>query len=377
MRTGRLLLAITCLFMVVLSATPAFAYQDEVTDLTKIPMVRGGTPPNPMPCNYCHGSGSTTASPPSAADRVSGPHGGYITSTSKCMACHGLHNASPDNALLLPAATVKATCEVCHDGTGGQGVYGTVKARTGLNPASQHRIDVTASVPGGDASTGGTVTRTFTGAYKYLSCDDCHSPHGAGVVNAFAGDRARSATDGVVANTVTSTRILKKLPTTATTAVTEYGSDWCGGCHKGRLSGSGMPNNHPVESSLRLPTAGSMFYYNNVSRVTGTRVSTTQLGTMGHTNNGYVMPDPRTTDQTGHTPICQQCHEDARHVGDVASYPRQIDTTEVFNITQVDGLATTDSPRFQNFPHESPNLKFLVETNDDLCLNCHNTMILP
>ncbi len=29
------------------------------------------------------------------------------------------------------------------------------------------------------------------------------------------------------------------------------------------------------------------------------------------------------------------------------------------------------NPRFQNFPHETQNAHFLVETNDDLCLNCH------
>jgi len=37
----------------------------------------------------------------------------------------------------------------------------------------------------------------------------------------------------------------------------------------------------------------------------------------------------------------------------------------------VDGWAEGDNPRYQVFPHESDNPSFLVETDDDLCLNCH------
>jgi hypothetical protein len=67
--------------------------------------------------------------------------------------------------------------------------------------------------------------------------------------------------------------------------------------------------------------------------------------------------------------MCQQCHEDARHVGDVTL--RTVDTTEVFDITALDGSAAGDNPRFQVFPHESDNDAFLIETDNDLCLNCH------
>jgi Doubled CXXCH motif (Paired_CXXCH_1) len=41
------------------------------------------------------------------------------------------------------------------------------------------------------------------------------------------------------------------------------------------------------------------------------------------------------------------------------------------------GDAGTDNPPFQNFPHETVNAKMLVETNDDLCLNCHPADKLP
>ena len=37
----------------------------------------------------------------------------------------------------------------------------------------------------------------------------------------------------------------------------------------------------------------------------------------------------------------------------------------------------TVNPTFQNFPHETENPNMLVETNDDLCLNCHPATALP
>ena len=36
-----------------------------------------------------------------------------------------------------------------------------------------------------------------------------------------------------------------------------------------------------------------------------------------------------------------------------------------------------DNPMFQNFPHETVNANMLVETYDDLCINCHPATELP
>lgn len=374
MTTARALIIGLVVAAMVSIAAPAFAYSSEATAemIESLPMMRSyladpddpesWTYPDPeTDCYICHGT--------QAADEPSGPHGGYLTSTNKCAVCHAVHTAPADGVLLLPAATIKDTCETCHDGTAGYGVYGAIEAR-GLTVASAHRVvdttePTTTSIPGGDGGTGGARSATFSGPGENLTCSDCHSPHGGNVVEAFTGDRARSSID----TAVTSTRLLKRRPTSASAEVDVYGSDWCGGCHQGRLSGSHEVANHPVDSSV-TQTQTVPFYYDNIVRITGPLVSTVETGTLGRNNFGYVMPDePRSSLQDGRYPICQQCHEDARNVGDVS--PRQIDTTEVYSVTATDGVAAGDNPRFQVFPHESQNARLMIETDDDLCLNCH------
>ncbi len=88
-------------------------------------------------------------------DNYAGPHGDYQTTSSKCDSCHSVHNAPAGSTMLLPGATVVSTCETCHDGTGGYGVYGAILAVTGVAPSSGHGIETTNVVPGGDAATGG------------------------------------------------------------------------------------------------------------------------------------------------------------------------------------------------------------------------------
>ena len=80
------------------------------------------------------------------------------------------------------------------------------------------------------------------------------------------------------------------------------------------------------------------------------------------TNAGYLMPYPRTTGaggQSGHGPICQQCHEDARNVGTLST--DGLATAAAFQSsvpswTAPDGWNSTDNPRFQTFPHETAGL---------------------
>jgi predicted CXXCH cytochrome family protein len=352
-----------------------------------------------QPCADCHGDEPGGAAEGYDQGNFQGPHGGYTTGTTKCSNCHTVHMAA-SNLVLLPEPTIVATCFSCHDGTGGWGVYGTIEARTGSAPGGGHSYEQTSAIPGGDGTTGGTSTRAFKGPGGTLICTDCHSPHGADTVAAFKGDRRRLRYDHP---SITSDRILKREPTGATTATAEYGSDWCASCHNGRTSG-GMVMNHPVDSSLETSTP---FTYRNVAVLASEDPTSATImsslggiyapgGTFAHDwpadvdptgNRGYLMPYPRTTEQAGHAPICQQCHEDSRDVGSLVGDGDIGDATPTL-VAKGDGVdwdsgpstwtaSPTDNPYFQNFPHETQNDFMLVEQDDDLCFNCHPVSVLP
>ena len=337
----------------------------------------GSVPSSVTACTACH---STTAGSPTTGTvdvTRGGPHGGYTTTSSKCAVCHSVHQAAANK--LLPAATASAACATCHDGTGGNGVYGVIAAR-GLTVAARHRIDVTNVVPGGDGTTGGSATQTFGGPGGTMSCDDCHSPHGSNVVTPFTTDRLRTAsyesTWNAGVRSYTSSALLKQQPGSYKGApITEYGSNWCGSCHLGRIAHNmGSAFNHPVESTA---TAATPYVYRNVPQLSAdTSTGVTVLGAMGRTNRGYLMLLPRAAAQAGHPPICQQCHGDPRNVGSLAPDGATAKAAP-FTVTTPTGATAGDNPRFQVFPHESTATAFMVESNDDLCTNCHTTMSLP
>lgn len=332
-------------------------------------------------CEYCHREEWPYF------DTRQGPHGNYSTSTDKCEICHTVHVA-PSSRKLLPAVTITDTCYTCHDGTSGRGVYGAL-ARWGIPVGATHRIDATDVIPGGDAATGGEATPTvpFTGVNQTLGCGDCHTPHDAQSVTPFRGERIRFHSDELTYGAPTknwrTSHLLRQQPTGAPAPVTDYGSDWCAGCHAGRPSG-GAVHNHPVDSS---DTQATPYTYDNLPIVENDTSLVTVMGNMGllgattpgliwH-NRGFVMPSPRTPLQSGHFPICQQCHEDARNVGE----PGAVNPAGVYRYgdgrQDESGGGTIDIPRFQTFPHEGVNQAFLVETYDTLCLNCHPASGLP
>jgi predicted CXXCH cytochrome family protein len=274
-----------------------------------------------------------------------GPHGYYRSDTNKCRMCHTVHKAPSTSALMLPAATIEATCFSCHDNTGAKGVYSAIKARNGSVVAS-HSIDSTTNVPGG----------SFDLAAR-LSCPSCHSVHRATTVAPFRTDRAVSMLGGAK----TSNALLRDdVGGKPRGTYTKYGADWCAGCHDQRHSGGSIVN-HPTEASKTLDPAWVGFDYGKVPSVKGVADQSTETTGLGRSNFGYVMPSPRTTAQAGHDPICQQCHEDARDVG-------------------VPGAAVAFSPTNPidySFPHQGTTVHLVVEEHDDLCMNCHPVAQLP
>lgn len=359
------LLVAAAFVAVLLVASPAFAF-DETTSTAPVVW-------DAAHCEYCHSPWPDAA----FGSDPYGVHAGYTATTYKCTACHSVHQANPAGFALLPRTTITDDCNCCHDGTGGQGVYGVIKARTNVAPASAHRTETATLVPGGDATTGGSKTMAFAGVNGTLTCTDCHSPHGAGTVAPYQGDRVRSVFG--IQNYV-STKLLRQSPGNATSTVTEYGSDWCLACHKGRSS-AGPVHNHPAES---VATTTTPYIYRNLPVLANWSVTrATVLGQMGFNNRGFLMPYPRTTGaggQAGHLPICQQCHADPRNPG-VLNNDGTAQAT-MYSVTAPswgvpDGANAADNPRFQVFPHEATSTAMLVQQNDDLCLNCHPAGQLP
>jgi hypothetical protein len=161
--------------------------------------------------------------------------------------------------------------------------------------------------------------------------------------------------------------------------VSAYGSNWCGGCHAGRV-GNSVTHNHPVETTANTPTYdyGNLWRISTSSSPTSTPATTSvsQLGPLGGNNNGYLIVTPRPWGGIIHYPICQQCHADPRFVGNLDATGASA-KPGTYTVTAADGLGANDNPRVQVFPHESTSTAFLVEQADDLCTNCHAPGSLP
>ncbi|PKQ29965.1 MAG: hypothetical protein CVT60_02690 [Actinobacteria bacterium HGW-Actinobacteria-10] len=119
---------------------------------------------------------------------VSGPHGGYTTSTNKCQDCHSTHYAKGDY-MLLRANKREDACAFCHGGGGG----------STINIQMDNSYDANGAVTGNNRGMGTGHTLGYSGnapadiqpAYSAtggFACFDCHTPHGnsARILTTFA-----------------------------------------------------------------------------------------------------------------------------------------------------------------------------------------------
>jgi hypothetical protein len=292
----------------------------------------------------------------------------------KCGLCHSVHTSLAPSVYLLSAATVSGSCLSCHDGTGATvGVYATIEAHDPAGATAvkaEHSVDVTNVIPGGSTALAGN-----------MGCSNCHSVHGANTVAPFMRDSGFSGTTfvGGAGQPVVSDCLLRNDVNGTVGEYPEYGALWCASCHDERHSNSDVVN-HPVDGdsawgygdvvSTLLPT--SWYDYPFGATATG----------MGRTNGGYVMAPVTVTDGDGRvearrSPMCQQCHEDARDV----MQPFQGDYTHR-GVTDpldpaYDPWLAPINPQYLTFPHQTTNANMVVETGDDLCLNCHELNTLP
>jgi predicted CXXCH cytochrome family protein len=322
-------------------------------------------------CSDCHGRNAT-----GGRSAYTGPHGGYTDLTDKCGSCHDVHEAVSTNKL-LPAATVFEVCNTCHDlsyqtsgNEGGHGVYGAIRAR-GQVALSRHNIygyNNTDTAPS-DGSTGYADVSLIPGSNnslpETLTCTSCHTPHGNTEIAAFKSERVRrNSSSGTFDVSQTTNKLLRDdfdLDSGNVAGYTNYGSSWCAACHNRRHDEAPLVNNHPTDNTapyLDAAQAGSPSV-GNTSTAWHTWVSGDATFPAGR-QAGWSREATE-----GWQPICQQCHYNSR------------DVESPYSITSADGTVTTDNPQFQTYPHETDTQWLLVETGDDLCLNCHSTTALP
>ena len=141
-----------------------------------------------------------------ATGYLSGPHGGYTTTTNKCQDCHSTHYAA-GSFMLLRANNREAACDYCHGGGGGstvnimmdndyvnysEGYYldGAVEATTGAGYGTGHTL-------GYDGYAPVDINPAYTAADGF-ACFDCHSPHGnsARIMTTFANPGRHFAAPG-------------------------------------------------------------------------------------------------------------------------------------------------------------------------------------
>ncbi|HEX3033494.1 MAG TPA: hypothetical protein VHS59_14880, partial [Bacillota bacterium] len=205
------------------------------------------------------------------------------------------------NEQLLPGQSLTAACNYCHDltqskdgpynMTGGftagaahrvvdlNGTWGFTDSEGHVNDNSTTQTQSIYLIPGGNDldGTAGEI-KTFEVKYDndysdgsqgrlsgdYFTCDSCHTPHGVNVVNPYLGESAVKTSKIQVSAGVyelrlyMTTRLLKNYPNGMLTyqsenkiKATEYGSQWCLGCHNGRDALGTADHNHPVNEELK------------------------------------------------------------------------------------------------------------------------------
>ena len=154
---------------------------------------------------------------------VGNPHGGYLSSSTKCGVCHAVHGAATGGEALLQSSKANS-CTYCHITSG---LYKTVY----LGLSSNYSVAV--NLPDAHNTVGGATLYSGT-----VGCPDCHTVHGAGAV----------AVSGAGTTAVTSADNLRNLFTDArgasfrairgagyaayyTAANATTMTQWCSQCH--------------------------------------------------------------------------------------------------------------------------------------------------
>ena len=372
MRIGtRAIVVVVAVCVFVITAGAAYA-----ADPPYIPLDRTDHPGVVAGCDPCHYADSHTD--PSWGPAVNGndefykygPHGYYFNTTNRCVYCHTMHEAEaivqfqPSVAQTYTSFgttargsaavdTISELCFACHDNTGKGGVYSQL-ASLGYAVGAEHSVELTSPVPGSNLPD------------MHLSCTDCHTPHNrSDIPGQWLSFSPRKKGAIIGGDEEETNRMLRDdVGGKPKRTYTNYGGGWCAGCHDRRHSAAPSVNNHPTVENTYTAYTGAANGFNEPEL--GIFIFDSQSPNTYEVAQGWagrISPRPS-------APRCQQCHENTMDVeGD---YEGNQEGYYSNGTRRINGVVVGDS-----FPHQTTGAKLLVETGDDLCLNCHSTSSLP
>ena len=276
------------------------------------------------------------------------PHGGFNANSNRCRVCHAVHLANSDSWRLLGSDDSLDPCKACHADSGltKKRPYGPKD----YAPLGEHTLGAT-DIPDS------TATLTLdTG----LSCNTCHSVHGAGDIDGVNYDAGTGTTGW-------NTRLLRLNPNSDSTDLAggfpgaasgndtseKVQTNFCADCH----------NNNPAWDTTSDDSGRS----NNRSHVQGTSADGTLSVNGTDTQVAGFAGDGSQTTEDG----CRSCHS----------------ATSAGNSVSALGAQTATASAF---PHQSEGSKFLfdiyngdvsgdstndpnrvLEGMDEVCGKCH------
>lgn len=252
------------------------------------------------------------------------PHGGYTTTTAKCVVCHAVHNADPFGELLLRGSVANA-CEYCHVGGGGgytQVYGGDSNNYVGTDYDNAHNSWVVGSTNYG------------------VKCTDCHQVHGAN--NAMTSNPYLTSKILVGGKTFSGTNYdpFAQAPLSTDSSDTAL-TKWCTACHDSSLGVGYNYYNGPDWAGGTPDTSGMP--YNASSHVMTDDYAT------------YQFPDG-TTGQVAWagSAQCASCHSSGYRT---AAWPHFTPGAR-FLVTAASAASATPAPATN-------------PSTDGVCLRCH------
>lgn len=208
-----------------------------------------------------------------------GPHDSYVSTGDECEMCHSPHQAGVGgSSYKLTRATSKDdTCDYCHIGAGAKTVLTVYPdGKTGQNG---HEIEpFTGGIPDSDNGAGGVLTLPD----DRLTCTNCHSVHGANLVNA------------------PQKRVLLKADPAGNGGVANSMNAYCSDCHNRNWDTASGGDSHVMKPAGSKASASSELCQS-------CHAAKFHAADFPHSSGGAALLD-QTADRDSMDEVCLKCH---------------------------------------------------------------------